>query len=280
MSAIRKNLKYGLLALAIGIGCSRQEEPDPVVIAEAGNSTLTALQIGDLVPKGLSASDSITWLRQYVAQWLDTELLYQYGQATGVTSRELVRQKIEDVTRRLVAGMVLDSISSRYEPLIADSVLMKAYLAGQAEWTARDDAATLKYFYVSELLDASAVQSEAWLNPSWKFLKDKYSLRTEPATDSLGVFLYLDQIRILTQDPTVAYLSENKWIIRPVKGQDGKQVVLVARTGDLYRKGSILPFSIIRQDLNERMLVKERQLRIESVLDSLKRSFRVRINIQ
>lgn len=268
------------MALAIGIGCSRQEEPDPVVIAEAGNSTLTALQISDLVPRGLSPTDSITWLRQYVAQWLDTELLYQYGQATGVTGREQVRQKIEDVTRRLVAGMVLDSISNRFDPGIPDSVLMKVYLDGQNEWTAREDAANLKYFYVSELLDASAVQSEAWLNPSWKFLKDKYSLRTEPATDSLGVFLYLDQIRILTQDPTFSYLGENRWIIRQVKGEDGKQVVLVARTGSVFNKGSILPFSIIRQDLNERLLVKERQRRIETVLDSLKRTFRVRINIQ
>lgn len=280
MSATRRNLSSLILLFAIGIGCSRQEEPEPVVIAEAGNSTLTALQITNLVPRGLSTTDSITWLRHYVAQWLDTELLYQYGQATGVAGSEPVRQKIEDITRRLVAGMVLDSISNRFDPQIPDSVLMNTYQAGQQEWTARDDAATLSYFYVAELLDASAVQNEAWLNPSWKYLKEKYSLRTEPSTDSTGVFLYLDQIRVLMQDPAVSYLSENRWLIRPVKGQDGKQVVLVARTGSVYRKGNILPFSVVRDDLSDRMLVKERQRRIETVLDSLKRSFRVRINIQ
>lgn len=268
-------LSFALLVLS---GCEPQGSVTGDVVATVGNSTLTREEIQQAMPIGLIADDSIVWVRTYLESWVEQEVLFQFAEKNGLGSSAESKRTVQDIRKRYIVGLLIDSLSATQNEDLSESQLFDFYKSSPDDWIAGEPLYRVAYFFVSENYDAKVAQSEFKSMKDWQTISKKYGLSTETMTDSLGVVLTSDQLSMLFKGGNQGTLAPLRWNVVPTRSNDDKPVVLMLRVLDLVKKGDRLPFKLAYEDIKTRLAVKNRQEKLRTLTDSLRKNGNVQIN--
>ena len=90
---MKKYLVY-ILTIVISISCQLNDSAvNEEKIASVNNELLLKSDLTDIIPQGLSKEDSISFLNQYVLNWIKDQLVLQKAE-------ELLPEKTKNVERR------------------------------------------------------------------------------------------------------------------------------------------------------------------------------------
>ena len=90
-----------LAVLLVVCGCARQEEGE--VVARVGGAVLTADEFYASTPEQLLAVMSLEDQEEALKTWVKTELLYQGGLRRGLGGDPIIRRRLREIERELVA---------------------------------------------------------------------------------------------------------------------------------------------------------------------------------
>ena len=91
---MKKHLVY-ILAIVISISCQLNDsDVNEEKIASVNNELLLISDLTDIIPQGLSKEDSISFLNQFVLNWIKDQLVLQKAE-------ELLPDKTKNVAKKL-----------------------------------------------------------------------------------------------------------------------------------------------------------------------------------
>lgn len=228
-------------------------------IAVVGQYTLTASQLSKDIPAGLSAGDSLRYVRAYVKEWVESQLI------SDIASRDLDMSEIdritEDYRRRLImmeyrrqmfrthaAEIPDDSLRSFYESHKEEFVLDRPMVRG-TYLKVPDDIANLRVMrrlYRSDKpADADLLEKEVLIGAiHYDYFRDRW----------------VDWEQIETRIPydfgerSCAWPSPHKYLDTSAGG-----FTYLLYITDVIPAGSTMPFEGAREEILVRMLNAERR---------------------
>ena len=149
-------------ALILLQACSKQAEQKPFV-ARVGQSALTE---EDLAEAHDSLAQTPDRRREYIAEWVNAELLYQEAKRRGLTDSDRLRRQIEATTRKLVIGALLEQELYADENVSDDDVVV-LYNSGADAFRLREDVANVSYALFGDRDAANGFRGKLVRNTAW-----------------------------------------------------------------------------------------------------------------
>lgn len=166
-----------LFALMSLIACSKSDDGAPVdsqIVAQVDKAKLTLPDVLKTLPGGLSAEDSARYVKVYVNNWIESQLIANVASedvdmeeinrlADEYRRRLIMQEYLREMYQRHAKAIPNDSIEAYYKEHKGDFVLERPMVKGTYLKVA-DDAAnlkTLKRLYSSDkLADADRLEKE------------------------------------------------------------------------------------------------------------------------
>ena len=273
-----------VIALALA-GCS-QEEPGTVV-ARVGDSVLTLEEAAAAVDTSVPGGGGR--LGQYVASWVNAELLYQEALRQGIGDDPAFGARLADLRRQLAGQELIDRViygdmggtgETGNAASVPDSALKAYFLSHPDEFTLSENhlklrLATFRSREAARRFAAAVTAGAAWDGLIDSMTADPKSLaEIVSATDEAWytrATLYPQELWKVAGplDPGEASF--------PLKTGEGFTVVQFLALAAAGKAGD---FDIVRDEVTDRVLVESRRSRLESLLGTLRERYGVEILIK
>ncbi len=152
-----------LLLVLVFPGCGKEDRPQDFV-ARVGTSLLTA---DDLLVSGGVRSDSSLAARNYINEWVSTELLYQEAIRRNLDNTEAVQKRVRDVSKRLAIEALLDEVLYQDSSEISEEKITGYFADHQSEFTLAEDVALVSLALFDERGAANTFRSGIVRGSSW-----------------------------------------------------------------------------------------------------------------
>ena len=189
-----KNIVFNILFSIFLLSCNSVEiENDEVKIASVGNEILYQTELEFSFPSGLNEEDSISFLNQFVQNWIINQLLLQKAE-------ELLPEKIKNVDAKLEQYRI-SLLSYEFEEL---------YIKQRLDTTVSNDEILSYYeqhkddFILKDYLVKCLILKCMNNLPDLKQVKKSYLLRKEEDEDQIRTFAQSYNAEL--------YLNNEEWI--------------------------------------------------------------------
>jgi peptidyl-prolyl cis-trans isomerase C len=254
--------RYWLLILVFSIaGCSQKEEKKEY-IAKVNDSYLTE---EDLTAISGGYSGQTSFKEEMIRKWIDRELLYQEAKKRGIPEEENYKDLIRNSEKELAAALMLEKIFTERLPPYKNEDLklfyeqngdlfrinQYAYLVSIAEFSDENKAVMFR---------SAAVESE-W-NKALNFFKSDQTLQKEEHNRILYSYelqpLKLSRIMDELNPGEVSLVLNN-----------GSGNYMVARLISRLEPGTIPPFDVIKENIENRFIASKRAEILRSYYEDL-----------
>jgi hypothetical protein len=185
---VKRALSLSLLLLCVLAGCRHQ---DPVV-AEVHNHKLYASEVGQLVPAGLSGTDSANFARQIIEDWIVDQVILAEAEKTLTVKEKVFDKELEEYRKTLLKNRYFEKITADAEKFkVSDEEVRAAIRQTKVNLVA--DKEIVKINYV-KLPRQSAVREElkGILFDDARRITEKERI-AELCSDSIEYFINDDQ---------------------------------------------------------------------------------------
>ncbi|MDD2799630.1 MAG: peptidyl-prolyl cis-trans isomerase [Bacteroidales bacterium] len=213
-----KQLTVGIIISIFSLlSCqSNSTSPDKEVVAEVKGKYLYLIDVQDALPGGLNNKDSAAFAKEFVANWISDELMYDVARR-NIPDEDKVNELVEEYRRQLVTNeyqryLVEEKLSNE----ISDEEIEAYYHAHKSEMVLKKDQ--IKGLFLK--IPANAPQHNLLHN--WMTLKkpdfaekiDQYSIEHAVAYEGF-LDRWVDFETIMTNIPysisnTALFLKQNK----------------------------------------------------------------------
>jgi len=261
-----------LLAVA---GCSKEEE-EGAFVARVGTSRLTA---DDLIMKGGVRSDSSLAARNYINEWVSTELLYQEAVRRKLDQSDIVRERIQAVGKRLAIDALLDEVLFQDSSGISNEEVDRYFADHQSEFTLEEDLALVSLAMFDDRGPANTFRSAIVRGTSW-------DQATEDAQADTVVAAHLLQLSNRKYHTASTLFPGELWKLARTIADSSVSFVVTTDAGYyvlfLHRflhKGELPDLEYLAHEIHGRLLMEGRQRKYEELLQDLRSRFPVEVHL-
>jgi len=263
-----------LCSLSLVLNCCRQQNTG-TVIARAGDSQLTLEEAKAHID---TSGSSFNWqLRNYVAHWINTELLYQEAKRKGIENSENFLQQLDEAKRQLASQKYLDEKIYNDTSGIDAQAMQEYFRTHASEFYVKDNVIKLNIAAFSSRERASAFAAMVSRGTSWHDAVDALlhdtTLLAGIVTNTTGSYytqrtLYPSELwkvasALGENDVSFPVKTENQyWVLQPL-------VIL--------QQGKPADFELARDEVRQRLLIEQRRQHYDELLGTLRKRYNVEI---
>lgn len=151
-----------VILICVFLTACKDKIADSQIVAQVGNSVLTVNEMRMQVPMGLKGEDSLAFVRDYVDNWVNENMLYEQG-LRNLPDLDIIEKQVADYRRSLIAqNYENDLIKSRAEENVTDEECQNFYQKYSKELTVEQPI--IQGVFVKLLLNSSKVETvKGWL---------------------------------------------------------------------------------------------------------------------
>ena len=274
---LHKSSQIGWWAAAAFVlvqACSR-EAPSKQFVARVDQALLTEEEIA-------ATQDSLAYAsqrrREYINEWVNTELLYQEAKRRGFGENTQVRHQIEAATKKLVIGALFDQELYADEN-VSDDEIIAFHNGGGDAFRLREDVVNASYALFNDRDAANTFRTKLVRGTSWSLVM------AESQADSLlkSHFVQVATHQFFTQSNL--YPAE-LWKLARSLGKDEVSFVLKTDAGyyillshGVKKQGEIPELDYIRNEIRDRILIERRRARYDRLLADLRAKHSVEVRL-
>ncbi len=259
------------VATLLFAGCHHQQ--DVSVIARVGDAELTLEEATSHIDT--SRGSSVRQLQEYVASWINTELLYQEAQRTGVASSKSVDLQLKDIRRQVVGQVFLEKHIFSSMDSLGDEELRKYYQVHASEFFIPEPMMKLNVIVFRNRTSASAFAEAVSRSVSWNTtvthtLRDT-SLSSGIVSSSQAIYYTQHSLFPPALWKVAMSLADNE-ISFPVKTSQG---YCVLQTISRVKEGAPADYDNVKDEVRQRVSLEQRRLRYTNLLGTLRKQYNV-----
>lgn len=258
-------------------GCERKEVSENYV-ARVNNEYLTIEMIAEKLDISGTLNEAL--VREYINQWLVSEVLYQEARRRGLDRGDRVLKPLQDVRRHLAINALLeDEVYGRTYPDVTDEQVEAYYEEHKDEFITDQLIVELNYVLFEQRNDAASFRNTVVRGTDWgvaldEILNDEVRVSTVLEIGERGYYrerdLYPPEIWRAVRQLGVGNVSS------PVSASTG--FYIVHHHGSI-RAGTAYPIDYVSNEIKERLVIEKRQERYEEFLLDLRRKFPIDVTI-
>lgn len=259
-----------LLLAAVLCSCSEQRSNDEYV-ARVGRATLSQHTLDEH-----AAGQPEHLVRQYVSNWVMSEILFQEAQRRGFAASDAVVRQAEEAKRQFAITAYLEQeIYSDDPSAIRDSDLQNEFNSNAESYRLPNDVVKMSFAIFDERDEANTFRSKVLRGTQWADAVQ--SIRNDDAQSR-------HLLRVATGEyftQAVLYPEELWKIARTLSKEDISYVVrtnagyCVALVHDVKRQGEVPQFEYIKEEIRQRLAIKRRNEKYARLLDQLRAKYDV-----
>jgi hypothetical protein len=258
-------LLSGIMLLLVG--CSKPVGKTAVV-ARVDNAELTE---ADLNVVRSSGGDPLMPPREYINDWVVTELLYLEASRRGFADSDELKQQLEAVRKRLaVAALLQKEVYSGDSASVTDDAVAERFRSSADDFALREDVVNASYATFNDRDAANSFRSavlrgQLWHDAVWQVENDSLGrsrlLRTADHQYFTRTTLYPEELWKLSR---TLGTEEVSFVIKTAGGYS------VLKLHGFKRQGEIPDLEYVRNDIRDRLLIEARRARYEQLLATLR----------
>lgn len=268
-------LKGLLLCLVLIIGCERKDKPDDYV-ARVNDEYLTIDMVYERLDESHGMNEAMA--REYVNQWLTSEILYQEARRRGLDRDDRVLQSLRDVRRHLAINALLEEeIYSGASPEITDEEVESYFEDHKDEFTADAPVVEISYVLFEQRNVATVFRNAVVRGTEWDAALDNILLDENYAESVIEIgerYYYRERDLYPVEIWRSARQLGAGGVSFPVSTSLGFYVV---RHHGTVQTGSPYPVEYVSNEIRERLVIEKRQERYEQFLLDLRRRYPIDI---
>lgn len=247
-----------------------KKTPEAQPIAKAFDTYLYAADIEGLVPKGMSAKDSVATVKKYIQHWTEEQILLHQAK-NNLSEKQLnLNKQLEDYKNSLIIYTYeKELVSQKLDTVIGDSAVENYYNQNKKDFELKNDI--VKIIYVKVTKKAPNIDKlKAWMTSS--DIKDKEKLSKYCYQFASNFFLddnvwlmfddVLKEVPIQTYNQDL-FLQNNRF----VHIEDSTNIYLLSIKGYMV-KNSLSPLSFEKDDIKKILLNKRKM----DLIDQMKKN--------
>lgn len=263
-------------ALLLPAGCSKPVGKKAVV-ARVDNAELTE---ADLNVVRASGADPLMPPREYINDWVVTELLYLEAAKRGLADSDELKRQLESVRKRLaVAALLQKEIYSGDSASVTDDAIAERFRSFAEDFALREDVVNASYATFNDRDVANAFRSEVLRGLQW------HDAVTRMESDSVhrSHLLRTADHQYFTR---ATLYPEELWKLARTLGKE--EVSFVIKTAGGYsvlklhwlkRQGEVPDLDYVRNDIRDRLLIEQRRARYEQLIATLRARHAVEVHL-
>ncbi len=256
------------------MGCSKQSST-PNYVARVGNATLTEKDLA-----GVRSARAEHLARQYVSNWVTSELLYQEARRNGFTESDDVLWQIEEAKKQLAINAYLEKeIYSGDSAEVDESALEQEFKSNREAYRLREDVAKISFAIFDERDAANTFRSKVLRGTTWIEAVRKIESDPEAKQQLLRVATneYFTQAMLYPEELwKIARTLSKEDVSYVVKTEAGYCVVLVHNT---QRQGELPDFDYAKSEMKERLTIERRKAKYDELLATLRSKYDVDVRL-
>lgn len=261
--------------LLVVAGCSKEEVGGDFV-ARVGTSRLSA---DDLIMKGGIRADSSLAARNYINEWVSTELLYQEAVRRRLDQSDIVRERIQAVGKRLAIDALLDEALFQDSSGISNEEVDRYFADHQTEFTLAEDLALVSLAMFDDRGPANTFRSAIVRGASW-------DQAAEDAQTDTVVSAHLLQLSNRKYHTASTLFPGELWKLARTVADSSVSFVVTTDAGyhvlflhKFFRKGELPDLAYIAHEIHGRLLMEGRKRKYEELLRDLRSRFPVEVHL-
>lgn len=260
----------GMLALVILFACKAQQNEREVVV-RVGSETLTLTDIASDVPKQIRHRITKEELQDYVARWINSQLLYQEAKRRDLDQDAQVRREIHRLERELVVNALLDQELEK--PIsVSETEIQNYYDANRANFTRHANEIHVWYINASNKNTADSLYTALRRGADFAQVAQHFA-----EGDSAGWDLYLTEQETAPAIANQIFGMSVGSISRPIQLDDGFHIFRII---EKLPAGVLRPLEQVRDEIEAKIQTEKRHERYKQLLAELKTNFAVETNFQ
>lgn len=252
--------------------CSREVPQNPYV-ARVDQALLTEDEVAD---QHDSLDYAVLHRREYINEWVNTELLYQEAARRGLADNPRIRREVEDTRRRLAVAALLQQ-ELYGEENVSEDEIVTLYNGGGEVFRLQEDLVKASYALFGDRDAANTFRGKLVRGTPWEAAVE------ECERDSLlrSRLVQVATRQFFTQGtlypPELWKLARNLGkdeVSFAVKTPAGYYVLVVQ---SFTKQGELPELSYIRNEIRERILIEKRRIMYDRLLAELRAKHSVEV---
>jgi len=249
------------------VGCSREGNRKPYIACV----DQTYLTEEELAAHQDSLQDTRRQTREYINDWITTELLYQEAVRRGLADSDELRRLVETTKRQLAIAALLDQDLYSDDSSMVTNEEIKAFYDSEGEkLQLREDVAKISFALFTTRDAANTFRSRILRGTDWdaavlEFQKDSILRPLLPQVATRQYFteatLYPEELWKVSRNLAIDKISY------VIKTDVGYYILMVH---GFKRQGEIPDLQYIRDEIRDRILIDARRRKYEDLLAELR----------
>ncbi|UCH63212.1 MAG: peptidyl-prolyl cis-trans isomerase [Fidelibacterota bacterium] len=203
-------------------------------------------------------------LGETAERWIDEQVLLEHAKVSRPYDRSLSSSRLRAYERRVIAGMVIDSLLMRYIKIDPESI-REYYVNNLHDFQFQDSAALVIHLGFTSIEHARVALEALRSSPSFlDSLSDRYNYDRQ--------IVYRRRF-IPVLDRAIFAATENQ-VYGPIASDFGYHVFLVER---FFNRGHTIPFSLVEKHIYEHTFQQQLPLARSTILDSLRETLDIEV---
>jgi hypothetical protein len=210
--------------------------------------------------------------REYVNDWVVTELLYQEAERRGITDSPGFQKQLAQTRKRLAVAALLErEVFQGVDSTAAGDEAVAAYFkASAATFALREDVVLASTVLFDGRESANAFRSKVLRGTSWQEALQQMDAETNSSTRPLRSAnrQYFTRMTLFPEELwKLARTIPLEEVSFPLKTDAGYTIL---RVHESYRQGDIPPLTYVRKEVQERLLMDARRWRYDEFVTTLR----------
>ena len=270
MSSSHCRLYLALFILIITIGCSGQNQDSPVV-ARVGNQTLTLGEIAVLTSPQEEHSSAVEE-REFVRQWIDTEVLYRQALRENLHKDPRLKRVIKQMEKELLAAELMERRMGS-QMAIANSEIEEYYVEHRDEFILTRPRVQARHILVESGEKALEIRDRIINGEPFEELVRENTLDTETIITGGDLGLFAEN----EIDPAIAeaaFSLEEGELSQPVRSDWGYHIIQVTH---VQPEGTTLDLDEVRDEIANKIFFSKQRLAFDLLMKELKEDERIEV---
>ncbi|MFQ6091280.1 MAG: peptidylprolyl isomerase [bacterium] len=268
---VHNGIWFALILLG-AIGCPGRTQKETVV-ARVGNQVLTLEEIAVFTSSGKGGPVPGEAKREFVRQWIDTEVLYREALREKLHKDRRIRGVIRQMEKELLAAELMERrVGSQMA--LAEREIEDYYIDHRDEFILTEPRIRARHILVDSEEKAKQVRDRLQKGESFEDLVRETSLDT--ATIAAGGDLgMISEDDVVPAIGNVAFLLEVDEISEPIRTEWGYHIIQVT---DVKPAGSMMALGEVREEIANRIFASKQRLAFDRLMKELKENEQIEVN--
>ena len=252
-------------ALLVGFCSCTERGSEETVVARVGDQVLTVEEISLLTSPGGNVSVSFEEKREFIQQWIDTEILYRQAVRENLPKDPLIERAIRQMEKELLAAELMERrIGS--EMAIPDKQIEAYYLNHKDDYILTKPLRQARHILVDSREEASRIRTRLLNDEPFESLVVEVSMdsATHATGGDLGLFSEYDMTPEITN---AAFALQVDDISEPIRTEWGYHILQVT---DIKPVGGMLPLSEVKGEIANTIFASKQRLAFDALMKELR----------